>query len=228
MNAEGRVVPVPPAVLAQSFATAPGGAPFGPVDVVNDRDPTGPQRNGMSASASTGRLDYNLDGANCPRDVIVDKAPGARRVQAGIREFLGTGNLHGLPTIILQGRNDDRVPVAFSSCPYLALNSLAEGDATRLRYLEMTKAEQFQLSVRGFDTRFVPLFLYRLRALDTMWAHLTAGAPLPESQVVRTSPRGGEPGSAPALEASNVPTVPTQAAIPDRILVRAGRVDVLN
>ena len=72
----------------------------------------------------------------------------------------------------------------------------------------------------------MPLFLYRLRALDTMWAHLTAGAPLPESQVVRTSPRGGEPGSAPALEASNVPPVPTQAAIPDRILVRAGRVDV--
>ena len=108
------------------------------------------------------------------------------------------------------------MPVAFSSYSYLALNSLAEGDATRLRYLEMTKAEQFQPSVRGFDTRFVPLFLYRLRALDTMWAHLTAGAPLPESQVVRTSPRGGEPGSAPALEASNVPPVPTQAAIPDQ------------
>ena len=158
--------------------------------------------------------------------MVVGESTEARRVQAGIREFLATGDLHGLPTIILHGRTDDRVPAAFSSRPYLALNSLAEGDASRLRYLEVTNAEHFQLSGPGFDTRFVPLFLYQLRALDTMWAHLTAGAALPESQVVRTSPRGGEPGKAPALEAANVPPIPMQAAMPDRVLVRAGRVTI--
>ena len=226
VDAEGRVVPVPPAVLAQGFAIAPGGAPFGPVDIVNDRDPTGPRRNGLSASPSTKRQDYNLDGAICLRDMVAGDSPEARRVQAGIQEFLGTGNLHGLPAIILHGRNDDRVPVAFSSRPYLALNSLAEGDASRLRYLEVANAEHFQLGAPGFDTRFVPLFLYHLRALDAMWAHLTAGAALPDSQVVRTSPRGGEPGKAPPLEAANVPPVRIQAATSDRILVRAGRVDV--
>ena len=72
----------------------------------------------------------------------------------------------------------------------------------------------------------MPLFLYQLRALDTMWAHLTTGAPLPESQVVRTTPRGGTPGKAPAIEAANVPPVPIQAAAPDRIVVQAGRVAI--
>ena len=226
VDADGRVVQVPAAVLAQSFAAAPGGAPFGPVDIVNDRDPTGPRRNGISASPGTGRQDYNLDGALCLRGMVVGESAEARRVQAGIREFLGTGDLHGLPTIILHGRNDDRVPAGFSARPYLALNSLAEAEASRLRYLEVTNAEHFQLSVPGFDTRFVPLFLYQLRALDTMWAHLTAGAPLPESQVVRTTPRGGTPGKAPAVEAANVPPVPIQAAAPDRIVVQAGRVTI--
>ena len=224
VDAEGRVVATPPAALAQSFATAPGGAPFGPVDIVNDRDPAGPRRNGASASPSTRRQDYNLDGAACLRDMVIGDSPEARRVQAGIGEFLANGDLRGRPAIILHGRSDDRVPAAFSARPYLALNSLAEGDGSRLRYLEVANAEHFQLSGPGFDTRFVPLFLYHLRALDAMWAHLTAGAPLPESQVLRTTPRGGEPGRAPPLEAANVPPVSARAAPDSRISVHAGRV----
>jgi hydroxybutyrate-dimer hydrolase len=51
-----------------------------------------------------------------------------------------------------------------------------------------------------------PLTLYPLRALDLMWDHLTKGAPLPESQVLRTTPRGGDAGHAPPLEAANVPS----------------------
>jgi hydroxybutyrate-dimer hydrolase len=35
--------------------------------------------------------------------------------------------------------------------------------------------------------------------------------------VVRTTPRGGPPGAAPALTAANVPPVPTTAAAGDRI-----------
>jgi hydroxybutyrate-dimer hydrolase len=141
------------------------------VDIVNDRDPAGPRRNGASASPSTGRQDYNLDGAACLRDMVVGDSPEARRVQAGIGEFLANGDLRGRAAIILHGRSDDRAPAAFSARPYLALNSLAEGDGSRLRYLEVANAEHFQLSGSGFDTRFVPLFLYHLRALDAMWAH---------------------------------------------------------
>ena len=93
--------------------------------------------------------------------------------------------------IVVHGRNDDRVPVSFSSRPYVGLESLEDGDRSQLRYIEVTNAEHFGTDLPGFDTRMVPLTLYHLRALDMMWEHLTAKAPLPESQVVRTTPRGG-------------------------------------
>lgn len=226
VNAEGRPMPVPPEVLAQSFATAPGGAPFGPVDIVNDRDPTGPRRNGLSASPSTGRQDYNLDGALCLREMAVGSSPEAQRVQAGIAEFLASGNLRGRPAIIVHGRMDDRVPAAFSSRPYLALNSLAEGDRGNLRYWEVENAEHFGLSGPGFDTRFVPLNLYLLRGLDALWAHLTAQVPLPPSQVVRTVPRGGSAGSAPPLQAAAVRPPAAEPAAEERIVAAAGRLTI--
>jgi hydroxybutyrate-dimer hydrolase len=40
-----------------------------------------------------------------------------------------------------------------------------------------------------------------------MYAHLTAGGPLPPPQVVRTVPRGGTPGAAPPITAANVPPI---------------------
>ncbi len=40
-----------------------------------------------------------------------------------------------------------------------------------------------------------------------MYAHLRSGAALPPSQVVRTAPRGGVPGAAPAITAANVPAI---------------------
>ena len=69
----------------------------------------------------------------------------------------------------------------------------------------MTNAEHFGTDLPGFDTRVAPLALYHLRALDLMWDHLTKGAPLTESQVLRTMPRGGDAGHAPPLQPANVP-----------------------
>lgn len=226
VDTDGRPAPVPPAELARNFAIAPGGAPAGSIDVVNDRDPSGPRRNWVSASPSTRRQDYNLDGALCVRELATGTSTEARRVQAGIAEFLATGRLDGKPVIIVHGRNDDRVPAAFSSRPYAGLSSLADGDRSGLRYVEVANAEHFGTDLPGFDTRMVPLTLYHLRALDLMWAHLTTGAPLPESQVVRTTPRGGEPGQAPALQSGNVPPIAARARPEDRISVREGRVEL--
>ncbi|MFT4255129.1 MAG: 3-hydroxybutyrate oligomer hydrolase family protein [Caulobacter sp.] len=213
---------VPRAELAEIFARGGGGAPVGSIDLVNDDDPRGPLRNDLSLSPSTGRADYNLDGALCLRELAVGRSAKARRVQAGIAEFLASGDLHGKPAIIVHGRADNRVPAAFSSRPYLALNSLAEGGRGRLRYLEVENAEHFGFSGPGFDTRFVPLTYYHLRALDLMWAHLTEGAPLPDSQIVRTRPRGGTPGHAPPLTLENIPPIALRAPPRDRIIVQGG------
>jgi hydroxybutyrate-dimer hydrolase len=223
-DAEGRPVAVSPALAATIFSVAPGGAPAGAIDVINDNDPTGPRRSWLSASPSTGRQDFNLDGAICIRDLVTGNSPEAGRVKAGIDEFLASGRLHGLPTIIVHGRNDDRVPVSFSSRPYLGLNSIADGEGSNLRYIEVTNAEHFGTDLPGFDTRMVPLTLYHLRALDLMWAHLTRQAELPPSQVVRTTPRGGEPGKAPMLEPSNVPPISLSPSEHDKIVVERGRV----
>src|SRR5439155_19424782 len=101
-----------------------------------------------------------------------------------------------------------------------------DGETSRLRYFEVTNAEHFGTDLPGFDTRMIPLALYHLRALDLMWAHLTEKAALPPSQVVRTTPRGGEAGKAPPLQLSNVPPISMQPAGGDRIEVDGGRLKI--
>jgi hydroxybutyrate-dimer hydrolase len=223
-DADGRPVAVPPDLAATIFSVAPGGAPAGTIDVVNDNDPTGARRSWLSVSPSTGRQDFNLDGAICIRELVTGNSQESQRVKTGIDEFLASGQLHGLPTIIVHGRNDDRVPVSFSSRPYLGLNNIVDGESAKLRYIEVTNAEHFGTDLPGFDTRMVPLVLYHLRALDLMWAHLTRKTPLPPSQVVRTTPRGGEPGKAPMLQSANVPPISATPSEGDKILVDHGRV----
>jgi hydroxybutyrate-dimer hydrolase len=222
VDGEGRPRAVPAAEFAEIFAKAAGGAPSGSIDLVNDNDPRGPRRNDLSVSPSTGRTDYNLDGARCLRELAVGRSADARRVQTGIAEFLADGNLHGKPAIIVHGRADNRVPPAFSSRPYLAANSLKEGGRSKLRYMEVENAEHFGFSMPGFDTRFVPLAYYNLRALDLVWDTLTNGAPLPDSQVIRTRPRGGTPGQAPALTRENIPPIAITTRPADRIRVQLG------
>ena len=225
-DADGRPMAVPAAQAAQNFAIAPGGAPAGVIDVINDDDPTGPRRSWLSMSRSTGRQDFNLDGAICIRDLVTGSSSAASRVQAGIGEFLASAKLNGAPVLIVHGRSDDRVPVSYSSRPYVALNSLMDGEKSRLRYIEVTNAEHFGTDLPGFDTRMVPLTLYHLRALDLMWAHLTEKAALPPSQVIRTTPRGGEAGKAPPLQLSNVPPISMQPNSGDVIEVKDGRLQV--
>uniref|UniRef100_B0T3V3 Putative D-(-)-3-hydroxybutyrate oligomer hydrolase n=1 Tax=Caulobacter sp. (strain K31) TaxID=366602 RepID=B0T3V3_CAUSK len=224
VDAQGVPRAVPPAELAEIFAKAAGGAPSGSIDIVNDDDPRGPRRNSLSMSPSNGRLDYNFDGARCLRELAVGSSANARRVQAGIAEFAAKGDLHGKPAIIVHGRADDRVPAAFSSRPYLGLNSLREGAGSQLRYIEVEHAEHFGFSAPGFDTRFVPLTYYHLQALDWMWGRLTTGAALPASQIVRTTPRGGAPGSAPPLSLANIPPLVEKPAAADTISVHRGYV----
>ena len=69
----------------------------------------------------------------------------------------------------------------------------------------------------GFDTRFVPLHPYFNQAMDAMYAYLKSGTALPPSQVVRTTPRGGAPGLAPAITAANVPAFSAAPAAGNQI-----------
>lgn len=140
-------------------------------------------------------------------------------MQSGVGEVRVNGNLRAKPTLIVHGRSDALVPVNYTSRPYFGANKIVEGAASRLSYIEVLNVQHFDafLGVAGYDTRFVPMHYYAGQALNSMWNHLRNGVPLPGSQVVRATPRGGVPGAAPALTTANLPPIVLTPAAGDAI-----------
>ena len=222
VDATGKPAALPPAALAQVFGTGNGVPPSAGVVIVNNDSVGGALRDPVSISRSSGVADFNADGAACLRALWTGSDAHAQRVKSGVAEIARTANLRGKPAIIVHGRDDTLVPPAFTSRPYYAQNRIAEGPRSKLAYVEVTNAQHFDAFIDlgllpGYDAMFVPLHHYFLQAMDLVYAHLTANAPLPPSQVVRTTPRGGPPGSAPQIAASNVPPIAQNPAQGDRI-----------
>ena len=108
-----------------------------------------------------------------------------------------------------------------TSRPYYALNKAQDGNS-RLSYYEVTNAQHFDAfidngALPGYDSRVVPLHVYFNRAMDIMYDHLKNGTPIPASQVVRTTPRGGAAGAAPDITPANVPAIAATPAAADAI-----------
>lgn len=230
-KATGAVEPLAPTALAGMFAVGNGVPPTSGVNLINNKGAFGPARDFLSFNTSQ-VADWNLDGALCLRNLVTGNDALAQRLQAGLNETRLTGNLRGKPTLIVHGRNDALLPVNHTSRPYTALNRKVEGNTSQLSYLEVTNAQHFDGFIGlpsvlpGYDSRFVPLHVYLNRALDALYDHLRSGAALPPSQVVRTVPRGGTPGTAPALTAANLPAISAAPVAGDRIVVGSGTVVV--
>jgi len=221
-DATNKPVAIAPATLAVIFGTANGVPPGGGVNIVNNLSVGGPLRDPVSISPSTGLLDYDIDAAICQRNLYTGTGANATRVKTGINEVLRTANLHGKPAIIVHGRNDGLIPVPFTSRPYFGQNKITEGTSSQLTYIEVTNAQHFDTfidnaAVPGYDSLFVPLHYYFVKAMDAMYARLKSNTPLPPSQVVRTVPRGGTPGAAPALTLANVPPISAAPAAGNQI-----------
>jgi hydroxybutyrate-dimer hydrolase len=221
--------------LAQIFGTFSGIPPSSGINIVNNDDQvSGAILESISVSPSTGLPDFNVDGALCLRNLYTGGDALALRVQSGISEVKRTANLHGKPAIIVHGRADTLVPPAFTSRPYFGANRIVEGAASRLSYIEVTNAQHFDAFIgggavfAGYDSRVVPLHVYFIRAMDMIYANLKSGTPLPGSQVVRTTPRGGTPGSAPAIAAANVPPIAATPAAGDAITFAGNTVTIPN
>jgi hydroxybutyrate-dimer hydrolase len=217
-------------------------------DVIYNDSVGGAKLYHLGVSPSTSRMDGALDGQLCLRNMVtgVDTVTSAaltgaalansQRVQAGLHDVLLSGNLRGLPTVIVAGRSDTLVPVNHAARAYAAFNSKVEAGASNLRYYEILNGQHFDAfvpnaaggGVQGFDTLFVPVHLYFVRAMDLVWAKLKTGAALPASQVVRTTPRGGNPGAAPAVTATNVPAIAAVPAAADAIATGTGTLSVPN
>ena len=168
--------------------------PTGGLQIINDKDPSGPLRDVLSASPGSDKPDLNTAGALCLRDELK-----AAAVQRGIGEVQRSAALRGRPAIIVHGRDDGLIPVNHSSRPYLGLNGKVEGGRSRLSYIEVLHAQHLDSllanGTAGFDARYVPLMYYFYQALDQLYAALAKGSPLPQSQVVRPTVRGGVAGS---------------------------------
>ncbi|MEO7253492.1 MAG: 3-hydroxybutyrate oligomer hydrolase family protein [Casimicrobium sp.] len=204
-GADFKPTPIAAAAFARLFGTGNGIPPSSGINIVNFNNPGGAILEGAGSASAGGKLDYNFDGAQCIAAKVNDAT-----VAANIKAVQRSGKLQGKPTIIVHGRNDALVPVNHASRPYVAQSLTSQGTSAKLSYMEVTNAQHFDAfignaALPGYDTRFIPLHVYFNRAMDAMYDHLKNGKALPPSQVVRTTPRGGTPGAAPAIGSSNVP-----------------------
>jgi hydroxybutyrate-dimer hydrolase len=220
--------------LAQTFGTSSGAPDGTPVTVFYDNGTLGPRVWHWSRSRSTNTEDLGLDTALCQRALVTGQdavtgaaltasttptAAQAAAVKAGMAEVNVSGDLRGKPALVISGRSDAILPPNHNARAYVAHNAAVEGAKSATRYIEVTNAQHADgfNALRGYDVRFVPLRPYFTQALDMLYAHLTAGAALPPSQVVRTTPRGGVPGLSPQLEAANVPPLGAAPTASDSI-----------
>ena len=186
-------------------------------------------------SPSTSLADQSLDGFLCLRSLATgrDAVSGVNlegtlagqsvRVRAGMAEVAASGKLHGKPAIIVHGRSDTLIPVNHASRAYLGLNAAVEGSSSKLRYIEVTHANHFDSFSSALPTLIVPLHVYLNRALDAMYAHLSAKQALPPSQVVRTVTRAD---ASTLITAVNLPAIASTPAAGNAISVTGTVVDV--
>ena len=217
-SAAGVPVPAAPAQIVKSFGTGNGIPPMATINLINNLSANGPTLDALSLSAN-GRQDYNTAGALCLRELAVGTSANALRVQQGMQMVQRSANLRGKPALIVHGRSDTLEPAALTSRPYFGMNKIVEGAASRLSYIEVTNAQHFDafLGFPGYGDKLVPLHRYFIQAMDMMYANLTVGAPLPESQVVRTVPRGLTGTVVNPITLANVPPIRPTPAVADRI-----------
>jgi hydroxybutyrate-dimer hydrolase len=238
-SASGDVAAQLAAAQAGIFSTGNGVPPTTGVNIVYNDSVGAAKLDFVGVSPSTLLADFSLDGALCLRSLATghDAVSGealqgtareqARRVREGVQQITRSADLQRKPAIIVSGRNDTLIPVNHASRAYLAKNAAVEGKHSGLRYVEVTPAQHFDTflafgALLGYDTRFVPLHVYFVRAMDAMWAHLQTGAPLPPSQVVRATPHA----AGAQLSAANVPPWAAQPTAADLIEVMPGEVRV--
>jgi hydroxybutyrate-dimer hydrolase len=108
---------------------------------------------------------------------------------------------------------------------------VVEGASGNLRYVEVLNAQHLDtlnaLEALGFADLYIPLHHYFIQALDIMLDHLRNGAPLPPSQVVRTTPRQRVGGALqPVTEEGNLPGIASAPDAGSLITFEAGQVRI--
>lgn len=125
--------------------------------------------------------DPGLAGLDCLRELWTGDSEAARRVREGIAATRAGLPRSGLPIVVVHGRDDGLVPVAFSSAPYVAM---AQAAGRPVSFWKIPQAQHFDafLALPDYARRYVPLLPRVHAALDAVWARLDNPAtPIPVS-----------------------------------------------
>jgi hydroxybutyrate-dimer hydrolase len=196
INNTGKVAPLKEISFEQIWGMANGHLPLWNgrnatvLDLVENEDLNTPRREFYSSSQTKNTIDYGTKGSIC-----VYKKSQEPRIKEGIKQVMASGNLHGIKTFIVHGRNNVKQLPNYTSRAYVALNSLVEGKQSQLRYIEVENASYLD-GRAPFDNTLLPIDYYGEDAIEWLWANLTNNATLPVSQVVHTKARGGKSGYA--------------------------------
>lgn len=186
--ADGELAPSAHPDLATLAARSSGIPRTADVYLIKDDAPDGPTLQSAAVSADSGAADYNLEGARCWQDIVENEAnPLHARLLAGFEEIRASGELQGIPTIMVHGRADGLIPVNHSSRPYYAAHRQIGGADSSLYYYEIENAQHLDFlnpAYASADMDFVPIDYYFKSALELMYDHLVDGTTLPPSQVV--------------------------------------------
>ncbi len=128
--------------------------------------------------------DPDLPGLDCLRTLWDGDSDAARRVREGVAAIRAAPPRAGLPVIVVHGRDDGLIPMAFSSTPYVAM---ARAAGRQVTFWQVPRAQHFDafLAFPDYASRYVPLMPYVHAALDAVWAHLENPAvPLPGDDAV--------------------------------------------
>ena len=135
--------------------------------------------------------DFTFPSLQCLRALWSGDSVDAQRVRRGITEVRAGLQRRGLPVVVVHGRDDNVVPPAFSSTPYVAQAQAAGRD---VRYWQVRHVQHFDafLALPDYRARYLPLLPYVYAALDRVAAHLDdAARPLPGDAVIETVPSAG-------------------------------------
>ena len=188
------------------------------IDLVENKDMISPRREWYSSSRIVDQIDYGTKGAICLRKEIKNQ-----RVKEGLKQIQASANLHKIKTFIVHGKNNVKQLAEHTSRPYVALNSAIEGKESQLRYIEVENASYLDGKV-PFDNTLLAIDYYGEDAMEWLWANLTNNTTLPESQVIRTKPRGGNIGRAPQVTTENLVPISQKPDSNDLIKANNGEI----
>jgi len=158
---------------------------------------------GLADGLAEAGADPGFASARCLRGLWDGQGAMARRVIEGVQATQAGVPRAGLPVIVLHGRDDGLIPLAFSAEPWLRA---ARAQQRNVRFWSVANAQHFDgfLGLPPLTAHYVPMLAYGYRALDRLWAHLREGAPLPADASIQPVLRRFENGAFTPLRAQDL------------------------